>query len=54
LNSTNEALNGISSPPVPHSMRAKVAATKPITPKNRCPVRSNSIIDANMRRAMAS
>ena len=54
LSSPIEALNGISKPPSPHSSSAKPVATKPIAPNTRCPVRSSSIIEANIRSAMSS
>ena len=48
------AANGTSAPPVPQSASAATAATPPIAPKTRCPVRSISIIEANMSRAIIS
>ena len=51
---TKEALKGISKPPSPQSSRAAIAATKPIAPKTRCPVKSISIMVENMRMAMRS
>ncbi len=54
LKSLNAALNGISVPPVPQSMRANIVATKPMAPKTRCPVMSMTIIDANIVSAMYS
>ncbi len=41
-------------PPVPHSIMAEATATKPIAANTRCPVRSISIIDANIIRAIIS
>ena len=48
------AENGISAPPVPQSMSPAKAPTKPIAPNTRCPVKSISIIELNIRMAIIS
>jgi hypothetical protein len=48
------ALKAISEPPSPHSNMADAAATKPMAPNTRCPVRSMSIIVENIMTAMSS
>jgi hypothetical protein len=48
------AENGISAPPVPHRAIANIAPIAPIAPKTLCPVKSISIMLANMNDAINS
>ena len=48
------AVKGMSEPPTPQSVIAAIEATMPIAPKTRCPVRSITIIDENIRPAIIS
>ena len=54
LNNFHEAVNGISTAPLPHIKSAAAAATKPIAPKTRCPVNSIKTIVENIKIAIAS
>ena len=54
LNSLKAALNGSSTPPTPHSAKAKTAAIKPMTPNTRWPVSSISSMEANISRPTSS
>ena len=54
LNNFQDAVNGISTAPLPHINKAAAAATKPIAPKTRWPVKSIKTIVANIKIAIAS
>jgi hypothetical protein len=54
LNNFQDAVNGISTAPLPHSSNAAAAATNPIAPKTLCPVNSIKTIVENIKIAIAS
>ena len=54
LNNFHDAVKGISTAPLPHISKAAAAATKPMAPKTRCPVKSIKTIVENIKIAIAS